>query len=170
MNKKWSLHDIKFNELKNSSSFKAERHGFHIVEPSPWPLAVSISLTNLIMLVLLYFNYFVVSWWEIIYSILLLSFSIGFWFRDIVIESTFQGMHTVIVQQMHRAGFVLVIISESFFFFWVFLMFFLHGYFTFNMNRLHMTTIWNWTNKSTWASFMEYYYFTFFWCYRNFFS
>jgi len=39
------------------------------------------------------------------------------WFRDVVIESTFQGMHTLIVQKMLRAGFVLVLLSEAMFFF-----------------------------------------------------
>ena len=115
-NKRRSLHDIKFNELKNSNSFKAERHGFHIVEPSPWPLAVSISLNHCIMIILLYLNYFTLAWWEILYPVFLLISTIGFWIRDVIIESTYQGMHTVIVQRMHRAGFVLVLVSESFFF------------------------------------------------------
>jgi hypothetical protein len=35
MKKKFSLLDIDVKKLKNSKSIKAERHGYHIVEPSP---------------------------------------------------------------------------------------------------------------------------------------
>jgi len=35
MKKNFSLFDIDMKKLKNSKSFKAELHGFHIVEPSP---------------------------------------------------------------------------------------------------------------------------------------
>ncbi|MBV8801788.1 MAG: cytochrome c oxidase subunit 3 [Gammaproteobacteria bacterium] len=34
-----------------------------------------------------------------------------------MVESTFQGKHTLIVQQMMRAGFALVLLSEAMFFF-----------------------------------------------------
>ena len=32
------------NNLVNSSSVKAELHGFHLVRPSPWPILTSLSI------------------------------------------------------------------------------------------------------------------------------
>jgi len=124
MKKNFSLFDINYKELKNSKSIKAELHGFHIVEPSPWPMSVALTLNNVIMLFLLYFNYFKIAWWEIIFIFLMFFSTIGCWCYDVIIESTYQGMHTLIVQQMHRAGFVLVLISEFMFFFGFFWCFF----------------------------------------------
>ena len=124
MKKKFSLLDIDVKKLKNSKSIKAERHGYHIVEPSPWPFITATSIANLVMLCLFYFHYFKITNYWIFFVIIYFSLVIGMWFRDVVIESTFQGMHTLIVQRMLRAGFVLVLLSEAMFFFGFFWCFF----------------------------------------------
>jgi len=48
-------------KLNQSTTFKAERHGFHIVRPSPWPFLTSISLLNIILGILFVFNDFEIS-------------------------------------------------------------------------------------------------------------
>jgi cytochrome c oxidase subunit 3 len=54
----------------------------------------------------------------------LLLFFIGRWFLDIIHESTFEGYHTLTVQNGLRFGMVLFIVSEIFFFFSFFWAFF----------------------------------------------
>lgn len=44
-------------------------------------------------------------------------FSAANWFYDIVVEATYQGQHTLAVQQGLRYGMVLFIVSEVMFFF-----------------------------------------------------
>ena len=58
MKKKFSLLDIDVKKLKNSKSFKAELHGFHIVEPSPWPFITATAIAQLVMLCLYLFSLF----------------------------------------------------------------------------------------------------------------
>jgi len=156
MNEKFNLLNVNVKNLKNSKTFKAELHGFHIVEPSPWPFITAFSVAQLIMLCLFYFHYFKITKLWTFWVFFYFSSVIGMWFRDVVIESTYQGMHTLIVQRMHKAAFMLVIFSEVMFFFWVFLMFFLFCNITFYLNRLCVTTIWYYTNTSIWNTFIKY--------------
>ena len=52
-----------------------------------------------------------------IYGAVLLRVSVVRWFRDIVIEATFQGMHTKPVQRGLKLGFKLFLLSELMLFF-----------------------------------------------------
>ncbi len=124
MKEKFTLLDIDVKKLKNSKSFKAERHGFHIVEPSPCPFITANAIGNLVMLCLHYFHYFKMGKYWVFSTLFYFSLVIFMWFRDVVIESTYQGIHTVILQKMLRSGFVLVLISEAMFFFGFFWCFF----------------------------------------------
>ena len=117
MKKKFSLLDIDIKKLKNSKSIKAERHGYHIVEPSPWPFITATSIANLVMLCLFYFHYFKITNYWIFFVITYFSLVIGMWFRDVVVEATFQGFHTSDVQRGLRYGMALFLISEFMFFF-----------------------------------------------------
>jgi cytochrome c oxidase subunit 3 len=124
MKKKFILLDVDVKKLKTSKSFKAERHGYHIVEPSPWPFIIAKAIANLVMLYLYYFHYFIITKSWAFFVILFFPLVIGMWFRDMILESTFQSMYTLIVQKMLRAGFVLVLLSEAIFFFGFFWCFF----------------------------------------------
>jgi len=91
------------------------KHPFHIVGPSPWPFLCATSL-------LLFLPALILSWSFLSSSYLLLGglpllFSVVLWFRDIIIEGTFQGAHTLSVQFSLRIGFALLIASELIFFF-----------------------------------------------------
>ena len=57
------------------------------------------------------------SVYAIIFFFILISLIIGMWFRDIVIEGTFQGFHTSDVQRGLRYGMCLFLLSEFMFFF-----------------------------------------------------
>jgi cytochrome c oxidase subunit 3 len=110
--------------LPDSKSFSAEKHGFHLVRPSPWPFLTSVGLFQIIVYTLLLFHGFETSNFIFFLSFLFLFIVIGMWFRDIVIESTFQGFHTSRVQRGLRYGMILFLISETMFFFGFFWCFF----------------------------------------------
>nr|QIV24697.1 cytochrome c oxidase subunit III [Enneaphyllus aeneipennis] len=98
-----------------------KNHPFHLVEISPWPILGAISAMIIMMGLIKWFHFFESN-------LLLLSFSITVlimyqWWRDIIREATFQGLHTFVVTIGLRWGMILFIVSEIFFFisfFWSF--------------------------------------------------
>jgi len=98
-----------------------EPHPYHLVEPSPWPLAASIALlvTTMGGVIKMHTN----SSTVLILGLIGLFLILGLWWRDTIRESTYQGYHTYMVQKGIRIGFILFVISEIFFFisiFWAF--------------------------------------------------
>jgi len=100
-----------------------EKHGFHLVDPSPWPLlgafgALMATFGGVLAMhgyaggkALCFLGFF-----TIIYTMYV-------WWRDIVREGTYEGQHTKIVQKGLRMGVILFIVSEVMFFvafFWGF--------------------------------------------------
>jgi cytochrome c oxidase subunit 3 len=110
-------------DLVNSSLYRAELHGFHLVRPSPWPFLTSIILFQFVLSLLAIFRE-VGSVRALIFFFVLISLIVGMWFRDIVIEGTFQGFHTSDVQRGLRYGMCLFLLSEFMFFFSFFWCFF----------------------------------------------
>lgn len=96
-------------------------HPYHLVDYSPWPILGALrAITTIIGLI---------RWFHLYdNSLLLLRFTvislvIYQWWRDIVREGTFQGLHTIKVVKGLRWGIILFITSEVFFFisfFWGF--------------------------------------------------
>ena len=115
-----NLNNLNKLNLKKSKKFRAERHGFHLVRPSPWPLLTSFGLLQLIIYILWIFHDFKTTKIGLFLRLLYLALVIGMWFRDVVIESTFQGFHTSKVQELHRLGMILFLVSETMFFFSIF--------------------------------------------------
>ena len=98
-----------------------QKHPYHLVDPSPWPLVTAASL-----LILAYgfitFMHQDKSLLFIIGSIALIASSI-FWWRDVVSESEGGKFHNKVVQIGLRYGMILFIASEVMFFsawFWAF--------------------------------------------------
>jgi cytochrome c oxidase subunit 3 len=94
---------------------------FHIVTIRPWPIIVSINILNFLLRIILwiYLNNFL----YIIFNIFILSSSALFWFRDIIREGTFQGIHSLFIVKILKFRIIIFIISELFFFisfFWTF--------------------------------------------------
>lgn len=102
-------------EIKN-------RHFFHIVDQSPWPLVSAISLLFLTSSAVLWFHTGVSDFFSFSFLSLLLSSIL--WFRDVVREGTFEGHHTREVQTSLKYGMFLFIVSEVMFFFSFFWTFF----------------------------------------------
>nr|AOY39764.1 cytochrome c oxidase subunit 3 [Hylurgops palliatus] len=98
-----------------------KNHPFHLVDKSPWPILGSLSTFTLLMGLIKWFHFNEMN--LMILGILLTKLVMYQWWRDIVRESTFQGLHTLKVTIGLRWGMILFITSEIFFFlafFWAF--------------------------------------------------
>jgi len=100
------------------------KHPFHLVRQSPWPILVALSalLSAFGLLALLSLSVF----FYLYLGLCCLFCCVFYWFSNILLESTFQGYHTRVVQGSLRLGFLLFIVSEVFFFisfFWAYLHF-----------------------------------------------
>jgi len=97
-------------------------HSFHIVDQRPWPLTAAIGAITLTTGIVYWFN--ILSPNLIILGIIILIITTYQWWRDISRESTFQGLHTIIVIKGIKWGIILFIVSEIIFFFSFFWAFF----------------------------------------------
>nr|AJG02512.1 cytochrome c oxidase subunit III [Euplectus karstenii] len=98
-----------------------KNHPFHLVDYSPWPLLGAMS-AMILMIGLIKWFYFFNSYLLMIGMIMTMMIMFQWW-RDIVREGTYQGMHTFNVTIGLRWGMILFITSEVFFFisfFWGF--------------------------------------------------
>lgn len=98
-----------------------KNHPFHLVTNRPWPLILSFNLINLLnrIIILFYFNNIII----LLLSIPPTLLTLYQWWRDIIRERTFQGIHTFYVLNLIKFGIILFIISELIFFisfFWTF--------------------------------------------------
>src|SRR6185312_9005252 len=94
-------------------------HKFHIVDPSPWPFLISLGAGIQLPIGAVMYMHGEIDG----FSIILLGILMSLWWYDIIIEGTYQNMHTTVVQKGLRLGFLLFIVSEVMFFasfFWAF--------------------------------------------------
>nr|WOR81153.1 cytochrome c oxidase subunit III [Micraspides sp.] len=97
-------------------------HPYHLVDISPWPLTASTSALILTAGLIKWFHEFNYNLFFLgILSVILTMIQ---WWRDIMREGTFQGLHTKIVILSLRWGMILFIASEVLFFFSFFWAFF----------------------------------------------
>lgn len=97
------------------------KHPFHILSPSPWPLAASLSAFLLVLSLILSWRAF--SPWFLFPSATGILYVCFEWGRSISIEATYLGCHTSYVRKGHLIGLSLFIVSEVFFFlswFWAY--------------------------------------------------
>jgi hypothetical protein len=94
-----------------------QRHGFHLVDPSPWPLIAAFSALMFTFGSVLYMHGYLggVFLWR--FGIAMVLFMMFCWWRDIIREGTIEGQHTYAVQLGLRMGMLLFIVSEIMFFF-----------------------------------------------------
>ena len=100
-----------------------QKHPYHLVDPSPWPIITASAALALTTGMVLYMHSYVGGSFVLPLGFALLLFSFYVWWRDVVRESTFEGHHTAAVQIGLRYGMILFIISEVMFFlafFWAF--------------------------------------------------
>ena len=97
-------------------------HPYHLVNPSPWPFCISLSVLYLTLNTVAYFHLGFL--FPLIISFLLILLFMVVWFTDIHTESNLEGFHTSPVLVGLKMGFILFIISEILFFFSFFWAFF----------------------------------------------
>nr|ASO76787.1 cytochrome c oxidase subunit III [Meimuna opalifera] len=96
-------------------------HPFHLVNCSPWPLTASVGAMSFVSGMIMMFSN--INYDLLCLGMLILLLTMMQWWRDVSRESTFQGLHTMIVINGLKMGMILFIISEILFFmsfFWSF--------------------------------------------------
>nr|YP_010852722.1 cytochrome c oxidase subunit III [Provespa barthelemyi]WGL39462.1 cytochrome c oxidase subunit III [Provespa barthelemyi] len=96
-------------------------HPYHIVSMSPWPLILSINILLMAISMIKWFYFMNLN--LMFFSILALMLSMYQWWRDVIREGTYQGMHTNSMMKNLKTGMILFIVSEVFFFismFWTY--------------------------------------------------
>jgi cytochrome c oxidase subunit 3 len=105
-------------------NYNPQKHPFHLVDPSPWPLFASVSALSLTFGGVMYMHGYSNGWFLFCTGFLSILYTMYVWWRDIIREGTFEGQHTFAVQEGLRQGVLLFIVSEIMFFFAFFWAFF----------------------------------------------
>nr|QCP68706.1 cytochrome c oxidase subunit 3 [Altica fragariae] len=92
-----------------------KNHPYHLVDISPWPILGAISAMTTMMGLIQWFHLYNNK--LLMIGLLTISLIMFQWWRDITRESTFQGLHTLLVTNGMRWGMILFITSEVLFFF-----------------------------------------------------
>jgi cytochrome c oxidase subunit 3 len=108
----------------NSTIKNLNKHPYHIVDPSPWPLVASIGCFLFTFGLVMFFHNYSGFKFLIYTGFFTIIFVMYTWWRDVVREATYEGHHTKQVQKGLRNGVLLFIISEVMFFFGFFWAFF----------------------------------------------
>lgn len=106
--------------LINNASIVLPNHPYHIVDQSPWPIALSGVLLSLTISAVLSFHGYIMGEFFLFCSFILLIWGMSLWFKDIITEASYLGAHTDKVQKGISLGVALFIISEVFFFLSIF--------------------------------------------------
>jgi heme/copper-type cytochrome/quinol oxidase subunit 3 len=100
-----------------------QKHPYHLVEPSPWPLVGSGAGFVLTLGGVFYMHDVPYGGAMTLVGFVLVLITMYYWLRDVVRESIFQGHNTPVVEISSRYGMLLFITSEVMFFvafFWAF--------------------------------------------------
>src|SRR6056297_1285907 len=95
----------------------SQKHPFHLVDPSPWPLVTASAAFATTTGAVMYMHGVNGGGSFLTFGLLFLVLSMFIWWRDVIREGTLEGQHTSIVQLGLRFGMILFIVSEVMFFF-----------------------------------------------------
>lgn len=100
-----------------------QKHPYHLVDPSPWPLVTSVAVGTTAIGAAMYMHAFLYGDLILFLGLISVISCMFVWWRDVIREATFNGYHTKTVQWGLRSGMLLFIVSEVMFFlafFWAF--------------------------------------------------
>ena len=100
-----------------------QRHPFHLVDPSPWPIFSSLAALTLTVGLVMYMHGYTGGGTMVFSGLTMVIYSMAVWWRDVIREATFEDQHNPAVQRGLRLGMMLFIVSEVmlfFAFFWAF--------------------------------------------------
>lgn len=101
-----------------------QRHPFHLVDPSPWPLIAAIGGLAITFGGVMYMHNYRYGFSLLLLGVSIILYIMVTWWRDVIREGTYEGQHTKDVQIGLRWGMILFIVSEIMFFFAFFWAFF----------------------------------------------
>lgn len=101
-----------------------QRHSFHLVDPSPWPVTTAFAAFVMLNGSVMYFHSIKGGQLVMFLGLISVILTMTIWWRDVIREATFEGHHTKAVQTGLRYGMILFIVSEVMFFFAFFWAFF----------------------------------------------
>lgn len=101
-----------------------QKHPYHLVDPSPWPLVASLGCFFLTFGTVMFFHGYSGGNMLFTTGFITILYVMYTWWRDVVREATYEGQHTKQVQMGLRSGMLLFILSEVMFFFGFFWAFF----------------------------------------------
>jgi len=101
-----------------------QKHLFHLVAPSPYPLGAALSTLALTLSLVLVMHDYENALMPFFLSICSLILIASMWWESVIYEAIYEGAHTSIVQTGLKLGFILFIVSEVMFFFAFFWAFF----------------------------------------------
>ena len=98
-----------------------KNHDYHMVEPSPWPFVISVSVFVMMIGAIAWMQ----DWtpWLFFIGLAGVLYTFYAWWADVVKEANNGVDHTPVVQMHHRYGMMLFIASEVMFFvawFWAY--------------------------------------------------
>jgi cytochrome c oxidase subunit 3 len=96
------------------------RHPYHLVEPSPWPLLISLNLLFSLIGLTAYLNGYMLSLITFKLSFFNVFIIFLFWIYDIISESLYMGFHSFKVSKGLIIGFLLFVLTEIMLFFSLF--------------------------------------------------
>ncbi|EPS74623.1 hypothetical protein M569_00102, partial [Genlisea aurea] len=112
---------VHFDENHPSSAkwfmIESQRHSFHLVDPSPWPISGSLGALATTVGGVMYMHSYQGGATLLSLGLIFILYTMFVWWRDVLRESTLEGHHTKVVQLGPRYGFILFIVSEVMFFF-----------------------------------------------------
>ena len=94
-----------------------QKHPFHLVTPSPWPIYASLGALLMTLGGVMYMHRYTLGGTTLLFGMLFTSAIAALWWRDVIREAVFKGPYTDIVKTGLKIGFVLFILSEVMFFF-----------------------------------------------------
>ena len=94
-----------------------QKHTFHLVDFSPWPILGGLAAFILTNGGVMYFHSYNFGFFNMLFGLILVICIMTIWWRDIIREASFEGHHTKLVQRGLRYGVLLFIVSEIMFFF-----------------------------------------------------
>jgi cytochrome c oxidase subunit 3 len=108
----------------NIQSKRFQKHPYHIVDPSPWPLITALGAFFTTFGFVMYMHFYQNGFLLFALGLLLVILTSAIWWRDGIREATFEGHHNSYVRKGVKMGMILFILSEVMFFFAFFWAFF----------------------------------------------
>jgi hypothetical protein len=82
-------------------------HPYHLVTPSPWPALGGLTALCITTGGVSFIHSYSVGTYALPLGQIMMWYVMYVWWRDVIREATFEGLHTTAVQKSHRIGIVL---------------------------------------------------------------